>query len=51
MGPSDTGTIPHPVTEELRATIAAAGITESTDLVARILATGRMCNDKRKANP
>ena len=40
MGPSDTGTIPHPVTEELRATIAAAGITESTDLVARILATG-----------
>src|SRR6478752_6488489 len=27
-------------TEQLRATIAAAGITESTDLVARILATG-----------
>lgn len=40
MGQSDTGTIPHSVTEELRATIAAAGITESTDLVARILATG-----------
>jgi uncharacterized protein (TIGR00730 family) len=32
--------IPHEVTEELRATIAAAGIQESADLVARILATG-----------
>ena len=40
MGHSDTGTIPHSVTEELRATIAAAGISENTDLVARILATG-----------
>ncbi|WP_347978613.1 TIGR00730 family Rossman fold protein [Microbacterium sp. ProA8] len=40
MGQSDTGTISHTVTEELRATIAAAGITENEDLIARILATG-----------
>lgn len=40
MRPTDTGTIPHTVTEELRATIAAAGITENVDLVARILVTG-----------
>lgn len=40
MAESDTGTIPHPVTEELRATIEAAGITDNVDLVARILATG-----------
>lgn len=39
MAQSDTGTIPHPVTEELRATIIAAGITENADLVARMLAT------------
>jgi uncharacterized protein (TIGR00730 family) len=40
MGQSDTGTISHIVTEELRATIDAAGITENADLIARILATG-----------
>jgi len=40
MGQSDTGTISHIVTEELRATIDAAGITDNTDLIARILATG-----------
>ena len=40
MGQSDTGTISHTVTEELRATIDAAGITENADLIARILATG-----------
>jgi uncharacterized protein (TIGR00730 family) len=40
MGQSDTGTISHTVTEELRATMAAAGITENEDLIARILATG-----------
>ncbi len=40
MAQSDTGTIPHPVTEELRATMAAAGITHDADLIARILATG-----------
>ena len=40
MGQSDTGTISHIVTEELRATIDAAGITENVDLIARILATG-----------
>ncbi len=32
--------IPHTVTDELRETIAAAGITRNADLVARILATG-----------
>jgi len=32
--------IPHEVTDELRATIDAAGIDENIDLVARILATG-----------
>jgi uncharacterized protein (TIGR00730 family) len=32
--------IPHEVTEQLRATIASAGITTDADLVARILATG-----------
>ncbi|KAF2414554.1 Rossman fold protein, TIGR00730 family [Microbacterium sp. B35-04] len=40
MGQSDTGTISHTVTEEMRATIAAAGITDNADLIARILATG-----------
>jgi uncharacterized protein (TIGR00730 family) len=40
MAPSDAATIPHTVTEQLRATIDAAGITENVDLVARILATG-----------
>jgi uncharacterized protein (TIGR00730 family) len=40
MGQSDTGTISHIVTEELRATIDAAGVTENADLIARILATG-----------
>jgi uncharacterized protein (TIGR00730 family) len=40
MASSSTNLIPHTVTEELRATIAAAGITENADLVARILATG-----------
>jgi uncharacterized protein (TIGR00730 family) len=40
MGQSDTGTISHIVTEELRATIDAAGITDNADLIARILATG-----------
>jgi uncharacterized protein (TIGR00730 family) len=40
MGQSDTGTISHTVTEELRATMAAAGISENEDLIARILATG-----------
>lgn len=40
MASSDTGTVPHPVTEQLRATIAAAGITENVDLIARILVTG-----------
>lgn len=40
MSSSDSAIIPRQVTEELRATIAAAGITVSADLVARILATG-----------
>ena len=40
MGQSSTGSIPRAVTDELRATIDAAGVTENVDLVARILATG-----------
>ncbi|WP_127820286.1 LOG family protein [Microbacterium sp. CPCC 204701] len=40
MASSDTGTVPHSVTDELRATMAAAGITQNVDLVARILVTG-----------
>jgi uncharacterized protein (TIGR00730 family) len=40
MGQSSTGSIPKTVTDELRAAIEAAGVTENADLVARILATG-----------
>jgi uncharacterized protein (TIGR00730 family) len=40
MQSGSTNPVPHTVTEELRATIATAGITENADLVARILATG-----------
>jgi len=38
--PDSTATIPGEVTDALRATIDAAGITENVDLIARILATG-----------
>jgi len=38
--PDSTVTIPGEVTDALRATIDAAGITENVDLIARILATG-----------
>ncbi|WP_439594269.1 TIGR00730 family Rossman fold protein [Microbacterium sp.] len=37
---ASTNPIPPEVTDELRATIDAAGIAENTDLIARILATG-----------
>ncbi|GAA1934618.1 TIGR00730 family Rossman fold protein [Microbacterium aoyamense] len=37
---ASTNPIPPEVTDELRATIDAAGIAESSDLIARILATG-----------
>ena len=40
MDQSSAGTIPRAVTDELRAMIDAAGVTENVDLVARILATG-----------
>jgi uncharacterized protein (TIGR00730 family) len=40
MHDGSTNPVPHTVTEELRATIETAGITENADLVARILATG-----------
>lgn len=40
MGQSSAGSIPRAVTDELRATIDAAGVTENVDLVARVLATG-----------
>ena len=40
MAPGSTHPIPPEVTDRLRATIEAAGITENPDLVARILATG-----------
>jgi uncharacterized protein (TIGR00730 family) len=40
MSSHDPHSIPPEVTDELRATIEAAGITEDTDLIARILVTG-----------
>lgn len=40
MADTDPGLVPPTVTDQLRATIAAAGITANDDLIARILATG-----------
>nr|WP_274637525.1 TIGR00730 family Rossman fold protein [Microbacterium bovistercoris] len=40
MAGSSSNTVPREVTESLRQAMDAAGITEQTDLVARILATG-----------